>query len=292
MAPARAIKVLFALVLAQSWAFCSCLGEERFKEVVIYTPENDDNWQRNCSREKSRMVRKVLDEFIFPHLEKAKFNLSASCPLARERDMYYEHESHKQKFRASYWKSLYSNKIFKSEYFIDQHMENRHMDKIPSTADLCLADYCQVFLCDEFAYRYYEGEGPRSRLKHKFARKPCEELGMVSAQSECKELLASCFGGKQFLYDFFKGSVCDMLTCRSFHKLLKNLNRRRPDRFRAIYFTSAVVAFLVLVSYYLVVFLSWMERKQQPDLRRRKNRAFKGKQKGLIDKILNKIKDS
>ena len=296
------------VVVARRWNVClvalvsiiSALGlfgtgkAERFKEVFVYQPENDDTWQLGCSREKSRMVRRVLNDYVFPHLAKAKVNFTTSCPLARERDMYLEHEEHKQKFRASYWKSLYSNKIFKSEYFIDQHMENRHMDKIPKTADVCLAQYCDAFLCDQYAYRYYDVEDGRQRLKHRFVRKPCYENNLASAQDMCNHLLEGCFkdfvfwgeqakGGLQGggtglgqkthpLYNFFKSNVCDLLTCRTHHKLLSTLNSKRPNRFRVLYITFGVVAFLLLVSYYIVVFLSWMERKQKPDLIRRRNR--------------------
>jgi hypothetical protein len=310
----RRVVAVLALLL-----FCCCFSivvvrAERFKEVFVYTPENDDEWQLPCSREKSRMVRGVLNDYIFPHLAVAELNFTFSCPLSRERDLYYEQEANKQKFRASYWKSLYSNKIFKSEYFADQHMENRHMDKIPASADVCLAQYCDPLLCDEHAYRFYDVEDSRRKLRNRFTKRPCYETSMARAQDQCINLLETCFkdfisskdaaaaaaaaasGGEeadetqkkkkngngnskslaemkkaqQHLYTFFKANVCDMLTCRTFHKLIPNLNRKRPNRLRVLYVTFGVVAFLLLLSYYLIVLMTWMERKQKPDLKRRR----------------------
>lgn len=215
----RREKILGLAVVLVALLGSTTVAAERFKEVVVYKPEHDGEWKLNCSREKSRMVRKVLNELIFPHMARAKANFTMSCPLAPQRDLYYEHEIHKQKFRSSYWKSLYSNKIFKSEFFIDQHMENRHMDKIPPTADVCLGETCSVFLCDAYALDHYEQMGRNLRMKSQFARKPCEAGAMASAQSECRGLLDACFGDLDpKLFVFFKRNVCDMLTCRDFHR--------------------------------------------------------------------------
>ena len=53
-------------------------------------------------------------------------------------------------------------------------------------------------------------------------------------------------------------------------RLLPNLNAKRPNRYRVLYITFSVVLLLLLLSYYLVVAFSWLERKQRPDLRRRR----------------------
>ena len=265
--------------LASSVAFivlvtlASTVAAARHKEAVQYNPENDDDWELPCSREKSRMVRRGLSEFVQPHLDRAGVNFTSACPLSATRDLYYEHESHKQKYRASYWKCLYSNKIFKSEFHLDKHFENRYMDRIPSTADTCVADYCKVFLCDEYAYTFYDALGiPRSRMRGRFVHTPCSESVMAAAQGECRELLESCFRGlgPKGLREFFDESVCQKLTCGSFHTMLSGLNKQRPGRYRVLYVTFAVLVALALLSYYLVVLLSWFERRTRPDLVRRR----------------------
>ena len=104
-----------------------------------------------CSRERSRHARAVLDEFFHPVVDKNRFELPPACPFARAKDMYLEHERHKEVVRRTQYKSLYSDKTFKSEYYVDKHMDNRHSDKIPAGADVCLAEYCDVLRCARFA---------------------------------------------------------------------------------------------------------------------------------------------
>ena len=89
-----------------------------------------------CSRERSRHARAVLDEFFHPVVDKNRFELPPACPFARAKDMYREHERHKEVVRRTQYKSLYSDKTFKSEYYVDKHMDNRHADKIPPGADV------------------------------------------------------------------------------------------------------------------------------------------------------------
>ena len=79
-----------------------------------------------CSRERSRHARAVLDEFFHPVVDKNRFELPPACPFARAKDMYLEHERHKEVVRRTQYKSLYSDKTFKSEYYVDKHMDNRH----------------------------------------------------------------------------------------------------------------------------------------------------------------------
>ena len=87
-----------------------------------------------CSRERSRHARAVLDDFFHPLVEDNAYDLPSTCPFDRSKDMYLEHERHKEVVRRTQFRSLYSDKVFKSEYYVDKHMDNRHMDKIPAPA--------------------------------------------------------------------------------------------------------------------------------------------------------------
>ena len=62
--------------------------------------------------------------------------LPPNCPFDRSKDMYSEHEKHKEVVRRTQYKSLYSDKTFYNEYYVDKHMDNRHMDKVPPGADV------------------------------------------------------------------------------------------------------------------------------------------------------------
>ena len=117
-----------------------------------------------CSRERSRHARAVLDEFFHPVVDKNRFELPPACPFARAKDMYLEHERHKEVVRRTQYKSLYSDKTFKSEYYVDKHMDNEHSDKIPAGADVCLAEYCGVLRCD--AFRGWRATDAKARFEH------------------------------------------------------------------------------------------------------------------------------
>ena len=75
-----------------------------------------------CSRERSRAKRDVLDEFFHPVVARNDFVLPPNCPFGRDKDMYLEHERHKEVVRRTQYKSLYSDKVFKSEYYVDKHI--------------------------------------------------------------------------------------------------------------------------------------------------------------------------
>ena len=84
-----------------------------------------------CSRERSRHARGVLDDFFHPVADRNRYRLPPNCPFDRSKDMYLEHEKHKEVVRRTQYKSLYSDKTFYNEYYVDKHMDNRHMDKVP-----------------------------------------------------------------------------------------------------------------------------------------------------------------
>ena len=147
-----------------------------------------------CSRERSRAARTVLNEFFYPVADGARYALDLGCPFSHARDLFYEHETHKEPVRHSklYWRSLYSGKVFKSEYYVDKHMERRHGDKIPSTADVCLADYCDVLQCDKHAEYVKNGRGSKPTR--------CDEEQMSLVRDKCHEMLTQCFPNENGKY--------------------------------------------------------------------------------------------
>ena len=250
---------------------------QRYKEVVVYSAEHDGptEWQLGCSRAKSRLARDAFREFVIPHVLREGANITSTCPLGPMRDVYHEQEAHKERYRRSYWRSLYSNKIFKSEYYVDRHMENRHMDKIPSSADTCLADYCDVLMCDEYAYRRATEDQVRKGL---FKHKPCSESRMAAARDKCFALHVACFEAPQGntrgrAEALFAEHVCGSLHCSSFHKIIPALVRMKPNRYRALYFACLIIGMLFLIAYYTIVGLTWIERRQRPDLRTYKSHS-------------------
>ena len=153
-----------------------------------------------CSRERSRHARAVLDEFFHPVVDKNRFELPPACPFARAKDMYLEHERHKEVVRRTQYKSLYSDKTFKSEYYVDKHMDNRHADKIPAGADVCLAEYCDVLRCD--AFRGWRATDAKARFEHALDAiglhaHECDEASLEDARARCERVVARCFPSRE-----------------------------------------------------------------------------------------------
>lgn len=226
-----------------------------------------------CSRERSRHARAVLDEFFYPVVKAARYKLDAKCPISQVRDMYYEHETHKEpvKYSKHYWRSLYSGKVFKSEYYVDKHMERRHGDKIPPEADVCLADHCDLLQCDRH-HSYLKNE----RKKHIW----CDEEFLVEIQGKCRQVLSDCFpedispthDRAKKLSVYFNKYYCDQLTCHGVDGVFELLGSHH-DTTSVGYYVAMVFVFLIVGLYYASVY-SWTSgRRVSLDVKRARRRA-------------------
>lgn len=164
---------------------------------------------KKCSQERSRRAREVLDVYFYPFLpQMGKGNLSADCALQPSRDMYRVYEQHKKEVRRNQWKCLFCDKIFRTEHFLDKHYENRHLSEIPTDAEVCLADYCDVLHCDA---------GSMLVAKHE-QLKACKQTDMAKRRHRCEAVGHRCFppedgANMAHLHDFFMHQFCDAHTC-------------------------------------------------------------------------------
>ncbi len=217
-----------------------------------------------CSRERSRHARGVVAEALEPLAEAAGVELKRACPLRPERDMFLEHEQHKERLPGDKWRSTYAGKMFRSEYFVDLHMDNRHMDKVPPGADVCLADFCEVLRCDDYYTRYYPRKGrqytPRQGL--------CREGRMAEAREECRALLEACIPEGLKLRQFLEVHLCDNLTCQRAARALPELMHHLPADFHALRYIGLFFSLVVVVFIYAVTLQDWGDRQTAPDLRR------------------------
>jgi hypothetical protein len=191
-----------------------------------------------CSRERSRHARGVLDDFFHPVADRNRFRLPPNCPFDRSKDMYLEHEKHKEVVRRTQYKSLYSDKTFYSEHYVDKHMDNRHMDKVPPGADVCLADYCEVLRCDE--HQAWKHPELRKTIGSSASRARCSEEKMRGVRHFCEVLMSRCFptsgvddGGAVTaarLREYFTRHHCDMLTCDGVHDMFGVLGSHHAVR--------------------------------------------------------------
>lgn len=256
-----------------------------------------------CSRERSRHARAVLDEFFHAVVDKNAFALPPKCPFDRSKDMYLEHERHKEVVRRTQWKSLYSDKVFRSEYYVDKHLDNRHMDKIPPGADVCLADYCDVLQCDHYqAYKHPEARrktGPG--LDHGGGQ--CDDGKLRGVKHFCEVLMHRCFptgGGGEAggdgddgevatrLHEYFVRHYCDLLTCEGVSTMFQLLSGHHAEFHRGVYVTMLIVLIVLMALYYLSIYCWTKDGRGTTDLRRAKKETaatrFAARAAGLAKK--------
>ena len=229
-----------------------------------------------CSRERSRHARGVLDDFFHPVADRNRFRLPSNCPLDRSKDMYLEHEKHKEVVRRTQYKSLYSDKTFYSEHYVDKHMDNRHMDKVPPGADVCLADYCEVLRCDE--HQAWKHPELRKTIGSSASRARCSEEKMRGVRHFCEVLMSRCFptsgvddGGAVTaarLREYFTRHHCDMLTCDGVHDMFGVLGSHNAVPGGGGYALVLIVVFGAVAVYYVFVWNAVRDGRRSVDLRR------------------------
>ncbi|KAK3272027.1 hypothetical protein CYMTET_19651 [Cymbomonas tetramitiformis] len=167
-----------------------------------------------CSRDKSRRVRAILDEYLLPYVESQPGEMSSQCPLKPEKDIYKLQESYKKEIRRSQWKCTKCDKVFRSEAYLDKHFENRHDEDLTEiTADVCLAEYCDVVHCDH-------DHSMHEKVEHVHH---CKQAVMDRRHHHCEAIAHKCFPPEgdpdvARLHEFFIRQFCDGHTCDSNRK--------------------------------------------------------------------------
>lgn len=102
-----------------------------------------------CSRENSRLVRKIVQAKLNPIFKKYQVELLVDCPFHPARDLFSPQENAKIKYRPTQFLCKICGKSFYEEKFIDLHFENRHIGQVNHAEDaVCLADFCGILRCD------------------------------------------------------------------------------------------------------------------------------------------------
>lgn len=83
-----------------------------------------------CSRDNTRIVRKIIQSKVNPVLEKYNVNLGIECPFHPSRDIFAPQQSAKRQNRPSQWTCGLCGKSFFEEKFLDLHFGSRHKDTI------------------------------------------------------------------------------------------------------------------------------------------------------------------
>ncbi|XP_073941073.1 uncharacterized protein [Choristoneura fumiferana] len=101
-----------------------------------------------CSRDNSKIVRKVIQNKWLPVLERFQVKLPLECPFHPQRDIFAPQHSAKLQHRPSQWTCAFCGKSFYEERHLDTHFDQRHKNQINKAEDaVCLADYCDIMRC-------------------------------------------------------------------------------------------------------------------------------------------------
>ncbi|XP_048484230.1 uncharacterized protein LOC105381366 isoform X1 [Plutella xylostella] len=101
-----------------------------------------------CSRDNSKIVRKVIQNKWLPVLERFQVKLPLECPFHPGRDIFAPQHAAKQQHRPSQWTCAFCGKSFFEERHLDTHFDQRHKNQINKAEDaVCLAEYCDIMRC-------------------------------------------------------------------------------------------------------------------------------------------------
>ena len=167
-----------------------------------------------CPRDRSRVVRKVVQESLEPLYTALDLEVPRDCPFSSYRDKYAIQEANVFEESASKWICQFCGKSFYEPRFLDLHFENRHQDQLKTGEDTtCLADYCDVFRCDVLSGKHQPKYWDVAL---------CHEKDMTDAQDKCKEILKQCSPRDtdpkriDSLVYGINDTLCDYLTCNRY----------------------------------------------------------------------------
>ncbi|KAL9926529.1 uncharacterized protein LOC119633726 isoform X1 [Glossina fuscipes] len=104
-----------------------------------------------CSKDSSRLVRKIVRSKWTPILDKYQVKLPLECPLHPLRDLFAPRQDAKKRDRPTQWTCRLCGKSFYQEKFLDLHFESRHKTTINEAEDaVCLAEFCDIMRCEVF----------------------------------------------------------------------------------------------------------------------------------------------
>ncbi|KAL5717820.1 hypothetical protein ACHQM5_010783 [Ranunculus cassubicifolius] len=216
----------------------------------------------HCSRERSRAAWEVIEEYLVPFIEQEKYQLSPSCLLRANNDMFRDQEQHKTHLDINDWQCGYCKKSFRAENFLDQHFDNRHYNLLNSSSK-CLADVCGALHCDLVM-------DSKKRKKTK-----CNPAAASRNRHLCESLAGNCFPtnagpAASRLHELFLRQFCDAHTCTGSHKPFSRGGRKHYSMF---YLCISILSVMLLPVFYLIVYLHQMEKKKGiQDLKRISNR--------------------
>lgn len=220
--------------------------------------EHEHLHEVHCSRERSRAAWEIIDKYLMPFVERERYEISRSCRLHPDNDLFRDQEEHKIKADVNEWQCGYCKKSFLSEVFLDQHFDSRHYNLLNFTGSKCLADLCGALHCDHV-------------LGSKSPKKKCNPAAVARNRHLCESLADACFPvsrgpSASRLHEFFLQQFCHAHTCSGGKKPFSRGGRKETN---VLYIAGSILTLMLLPLFYVLVCLHQSEtRKNTQELRR------------------------
>jgi hypothetical protein len=110
-----------------------------------------------CDLQRSALARHILSEDLYPEVEHSPgFLYPPQCQLNPALDVLAVFTPERKRAAAGTHFCKICAKHFQSAWHLDRHFLRAHAALVPTTARVCLADYCDVLDCAGFALAYPE----------------------------------------------------------------------------------------------------------------------------------------
>ncbi|KAK3103321.1 hypothetical protein FSP39_018476 [Pinctada imbricata] len=170
--------------------------------------------QHSCPRDRTRLVRNILKEKVYPLYQETKTQMPEKCPFSPERDKYLIQEEHKVMEYMSKWYCNFCGKGFYTEMHLDLHFDNRHPEYTRQDASsICYADYCDIMRCDVLAGNLHPDFWEVSL---------CLEEDMKDLANDCEKYLSDCLpagatkNSTEYITMKLYDGICSYLTCKKY----------------------------------------------------------------------------
>ncbi|GAB4860518.1 hypothetical protein Ancab_035678 [Ancistrocladus abbreviatus] len=233
-------------------------GFDEVEATRALKQEHEHTHEVHCSRERSRAAWKISDKYLMPFVEREKYELSRSCRLHPDNDLFRDQEHHKIHVDVNEWRCAYCKKSFLSEKYLDKHFDNRHYNLLNFSRSKCFADLCGPLHCDLV-------------MNSKSVRSKCNPAAVAKNRHLCESLADSCFPVNQGpsasrLHELFLHQFCDAHTCSGGRKPFSRGSRKETS---VLNYALSVLSLMLLPLFYIVVCLHQSEiRKNSQELKR------------------------
>ncbi|KAF4348970.1 hypothetical protein G4B88_017899 [Cannabis sativa] len=196
----------------------------------------EDALEVHCSRERSRVAWKIIEDYLTPFVEQAHYQIPIKCRLHHDNDIFRDQEEHKVHVDTNEWQCSYCKKSFYAEKFLDQHFDSRHYD-----------------------------------LLNVLRKTKCNPAAVARNRHYCESLADNCFPINQGpsasrLHEFFLHQFCDAHTCSG---KLKPFSRGGKKETSVLYLATAILTLMLLPIFYVIVFLHQREMRMRGQVLKR-----------------------